>query len=67
MPDPVDDGNEAAEILRSAAESMAKGANKPIEPATHCLCCGEPLEQDAAVPRRWCDSWCRDEWQRGQR
>jgi hypothetical protein len=67
MPDPVDDGNEVAEILRSAAESMAKRANKPIVGATHCLCCDEPLEQDSAVPRRWCDSRCRDDWERQQR
>jgi hypothetical protein len=64
MPDTADLGNEAAEILRDAAEKHAVHANKPITASTHCLSCDAPLVQDIDFPRRWCDAACRDDWER---
>jgi hypothetical protein len=43
----------------SLANSLAKNVNSP-KAIGKCLNCDEKL----APPKRWCDSFCRDDWQR---
>jgi len=59
--DIIDQGNAAAEIFRRSALSQ----KQPEGPAAtgHCLNC------EAKLPpkQRWCDSSCRDDWEKAQR
>lgn len=67
--DPIDNASDIEETLRAAAIMSTRANVKPIEAATHCLDsnCGLPLTQvEGEPPRRWCDAFCRDAWQREQ-
>jgi formylmethanofuran dehydrogenase subunit E len=65
--DTIDNASEAEELMTRAAISMVVAKNKPIEPSAECLQCGEPIEQNDVVPRRWCDRTCRDDWERSKK
>lgn len=43
----------------SLANSKNRGVDSPAATGA-CLFCEEPLDK----PKRWCDSYCRDDWQR---
>lgn len=43
--------------VRAAAKQLS------VQPTGECLSCGEELEGD----RRWCDAYCRDDWERENR
>jgi len=59
MADEADAGNEMAAKLQEAYLAVRK-PNGP-EATGKCLYCGEEVEG------RWCDSGCRDAWQKQQR
>jgi hypothetical protein len=66
--DPIDNASDTEELFRYAAIQNARRC-KPIEAATECLNCEEPINQlpdPTQPPRRWCCVSCRDEWQRRQ-
>ena len=57
-----------ADMLDQASENESKERERLIERARrvklisatgHCLCCNAELKNG----KRWCDEWCRDEWQ----
>lgn len=57
-----------ADMLDQASENESKERErlierarraKPILATGHCLCCNAELKNG----KRWCDEWCRDEWQ----
>ena len=57
-----------ADMLDQASENESKERErlierakrvKPILATGHCLCCNAELKDG----KRWCDEWCRDEWQ----
>ena len=57
-----------ADMLDQASENESKERERLIERARraklilatgHCLCCNAELKDG----KRWCDEWCRDEWQ----
>ncbi len=61
MPDDADLSDERIALdvrmgLAAAAAALAAGPR----PRGACLWCGARL----ALPQRWCDAECRDEWQR---
>ncbi len=60
MPDQFDQASEVEQLLRDAALKNAK--NKPAGPVAtgECLFCQEPV----LSPNRWCDAYCRDDWQK---
>lgn len=61
MSDIIDRANERAEEDLARAISAARNSNGLQAAATgHCLWCAEPL----ADGQRWCNSECRDDWQR---
>ena len=51
-----------AQLEMETEEQLRSRINlKPDAPVTgKCLDCGEPLDP----PLRWCDSFCRDAWQK---
>lgn len=58
----VDDmGCEREQLDREMALKIRRPAGP--EACGTCLNCGEPL----AVGMRWCDEYCRDDWQAHQR
>jgi hypothetical protein len=59
--DIIDQANEAAEVFNRSALSQ----RAPDGPAAtgHCLNCDARL----APKQRWCDSNCRDDWQKLER
>lgn len=61
MSDNLDIAAEREEIDRN----IAMATKRPVgpEPTGECLHCGEAVED----PRRWCNSDCRDAWEKGQR
>ncbi len=51
------------EVERGLSEALRQRRPEGPVATGRCLCCDEPVEE----PRRWCDSICRDDWQRIQR
>lgn len=67
MADDVDRASEEQAVYEAAIlAAMAKEAAKPIQGSKFCLHCGEDLIQDAALPKRFCDADCRDDWEADQ-
>ena len=62
MADIIDDANEAAEMHLRAAQSR----RLPEGPRSTGFChnCEEMLDHPGA---RWCDTECRDDWERTQK
>lgn len=62
MSDEVDDAqvNIERDMAYSLQEVARKALTLEVNATGSCLLCGEPV----AIPRRWCDSTCRDEWER---
>lgn len=58
MSDIIDAANDQAELVLSVELSYRR-PNGP-KPTGRCLWCGE----DVAPDRRWCDSDCRDQFER---
>ena len=56
--DMLDQASENESKERERLIERAKRA-KPILATGHCLCCNAELKNG----KRWCDEWCRDEWQ----
>lgn len=58
----MDDADITQERQEREAELLRRASAKPAGPAPtgHCLWCDEPTDDT----RRWCDSECRDQWQR---
>lgn len=64
MSDIIDNANDLVELTDSLAVKAIRNNLKPEAEATgECLWCAEELEK----PRRWCDSDCRDLWERDKR
>lgn len=58
----MDDADRAEELIRETLRNTierARSRNGPLY-AGVCLNCGEAV----AMPRRWCDKACRDDWAR---
>ena len=53
--------DDASEIESNERERLIQKARraKPILATGHCLCCNAELKDG----KRWCDEWCRDDWQ----
>ncbi|MDR3088105.1 MAG: hypothetical protein LBU45_09210 [Azoarcus sp.] len=64
MMDVVDIAQSAVERLEEAARRFGPGGHPAPGPKAtgRCLWCDEPLEDG----RRWCDSDCRDDWERAK-
>ena len=62
--DVADIAQSAAERLEEAARRFGPGGHLAPGPLAtgYCLWCEEPLEGG----RRWCDSDCRDDWERAR-
>jgi hypothetical protein len=60
MPDEADIAQDAEERHLGMAMAMARGISGPAA-CGRCLFCGETAPEPAL---RWCDAWCRDQWQR---
>jgi hypothetical protein len=56
--DPIDKGCEIEEMLREVA--LQRRRPEAPKGGGTCLFCEEKIEPH----RRWCDSWCRDQWER---
>lgn len=58
----MDDADIAAERAEREAPGMLARSRKPAgpQPTGRCLYCDELVSDEA----RWCDSVCRDEWER---
>lgn len=65
MADIADLGNDRAE---QQLDDILAARQRPaaIVGSAKCLHCDEAIEQDTALrfPKRWCDSDCRDEWEK---
>jgi hypothetical protein len=63
VPDDADLSDEhiALDVRMALAAAAAALATGP-RPRGACLWCGARL----ALPQRWCDAECRDDWQRSQ-
>lgn len=57
----ADEFDRASDIEMAQREFAIKNAKngKKIEATGHCLYCNAELPNQ----KRWCDEWCRDEWQ----
>ena len=65
MADIADIASEEQAVYEGAAlRAVVQAANKPIVGEQNCLYCGEELIQDAALPKRFCDADCRDDFER---
>lgn len=65
MADIADIANDEQAVYDEAAiKAVSAAANKPIIGEPHCLYCGEELIQDAALPKRFCDAHCRDDYEK---
>lgn len=60
MADEVDRSQQDIEFL---AQIVKPNLQKEAEPTGYCLFCGEEITEPN---RRWCDAYCRDNWQRQQ-
>ncbi len=59
------DENDRASLLEELAKDLAvkKAKSTPYLPATgYCYYCSETI----GMGQRWCDSYCRDDWQHEQ-
>ena len=68
MPDEADLGNDLALLQTELAikEAMAQQAAQQ-KASEDCLFCGNRLSQARrAVEARWCDQFCRDDWEKEQ-
>jgi hypothetical protein len=59
-PDKNDQATKLEEMEREAAVARRKPEGPP--PTGECLYCGALLKDG----RRWCNQYCRDDWQREQ-
>lgn len=65
MADIADIASEDQAVYEGAAlKAVLDAASKPIIGASNCLYCGEELVQDAALPKRFCDAHCRDDFEK---
>ena len=62
MADIADSANDQAALLLSL-ELKARRREGP-KPTGHCLNCFEPFQD---ITMRWCDSTCRDDYQRREK
>ena len=60
MADNIDRANEITEQLQERQIKAARAKPPAAASTGYCLNCGEDLES----PRRWCDSSCRDDWEK---
>lgn len=60
MSDFVDDAQVITEHLLKVAAYQSRRDEPNIAANGFCHYCFEPI----ALPRRWCDANCRDEWER---
>lgn len=60
MADEADLGNQQAELNqeRSIRYAQLQASKLEVEPKGSCLYCGERYEENSN--QRWCDSFCRD-------
>ena len=63
MSDIFDDASDLEEHHRSVAIAKARLQKKELKITGFCLTCNERLEDS----KRFCDAWCRDEYQRYER
>lgn len=64
--DEADLGNLQVELneQRSIKYAQERAKELEVQPVGHCLYCGEKFLTDSRM--RFCDSFCRDEWQKRQ-
>lgn len=60
----TDDSDRATNYEERARQSAMVTSRKPEGPKATgwCLYCGKPLVALGGLPRRWCDTECRNEW-----
>ena len=64
MADQFDRASDLEELDRQSAINLQQKQARPAAYAVgHCLYCYEPLP----VGYRWCDSECRDDWEKEQK
>lgn len=61
----MDDADIAAALAEREAPALIAASRKPAGPIAtgRCLYCDEQVAEEA----RWCDSVCRDEWEKERR
>ena len=65
MSDIIDNANDLVELTDSLAVKAIRENLKPEAEFTgECLWCGE---EDLPHPKRWCDTDCRDLWEKDRR
>jgi hypothetical protein len=64
--DEADLGNMQVELneQRSIKYAQQQAQTLEVQPVGHCLYCHEKFLTDSRM--RWCDDFCRDEWQKRQ-
>lgn len=60
MADDIDRASEQEAKQRDAAINNARASTKYIAATGYCLECGAKV----GAEMRWCDNFCRDDWQR---
>lgn len=60
MSDEIDRASDVEQIQRDSAIYRARQAKTTIVSTGKCLHCDAELDDE----RRWCDEWCRDDWQK---
>lgn len=62
MTDEIDRANDHAQTMLEAEIKQQRIAPPTIAATGNCLCCDEPTAE-----KRWCDAFCRDDWQKRER
>lgn len=60
MSDEIDRAQDQEAMQREAAIASARNKSHTISATGKCLECNKPLPEGM----RWCDNYCRDDWQR---
>lgn len=63
MSDDADKSQDREELEQEIRKKYIKPTEKEVEATGICLNCGEPVRDDV----RWCDVFCRNDWQSRQR
>ncbi len=61
MADDLDLASDREQLARDKAIALVQSRPAAAVSTGSCLECGKPISE---VGRRWCDNFCRDDWQR---
>lgn len=67
MADQADIAGEHMEREHEALMLRNRITQPTITSSSHCLHCGQKLQNVIRKPRRWCDADCRDDWDHARR